>query len=84
MKRKLKRKKTIDPQDTVEATNLQFLIEGKEIEIKETKEKLEEYQEKMRKTQLRYYVFKKIRTVLVQNHFYSQFFLFVSTNETII
>ena len=60
VKRKLKRKKTIDPQDTVEATNLQFLIEGKEIEIKETKEKLEEYQEKMRKTQLRYYVFKKI------------------------
>lgn len=31
-----------------------------EKEIKETKEKLEEYQEKMRKTQLRYYVFKKI------------------------
>ena len=59
-KRKSKRKKTIDPQDTVEASNIQFEISEEEIKINETKEKLEEYQEKMRKTQLRYYVFKKI------------------------
>ena len=56
--RSLKKKKTIDPQDTVIAEHLSFKITEKE--IKETKEKLEEYQEKMRKTQLRYYVFKKI------------------------
>ena len=56
--RSLKKKKTIDPQDTVTAEHLSFKITEKE--IKETKEKLEEYQEKMRKTQLRYYVFKKI------------------------
>ena len=57
----LKRKKTIDPQDTVEANNIQFEIKGEEeFEISDTKDKLEEYQEKMRKTQLRYYVFKKI------------------------
>ena len=56
--RSLKKKKTIDPQDTVIAEHLSFKIAEKE--IKETKEKLEEYQEKMRKTQLRYYVFKKI------------------------
>ena len=60
IKRKSKRKKTIDPQDTVEASNIQFEIAVEEIEINDTKEKLEEYQEKMRKTQLRYYVFKKI------------------------
>ena len=59
LKRNSKRKKTIDPQDTAKANNMQFEISEK-IEIKETKEKLEEYQEKMRKTQLRYYVFKKI------------------------
>ena len=59
LKRNSKRKKTIDPQDTAKANNMQFEIAEK-IEIKETKEKLEEYQEKMRKTQLRYYVFKKI------------------------
>ena len=57
----LKRKKTIDPQDTVEANNIQFEIRGEEeYELSETKDRLEEYQEKMRKTQLRYYVFKKI------------------------
>ena len=55
IQRKPKRKRTIDPQDTLETNNMQFFI-GNE----ETKEKLEEYQEKMRKTQLRYYVFKKI------------------------
>ncbi len=55
IKRKPRRKRTIDPQDTLETNNMQFFI-GNE----ETKEKLEEYQEKMRKTQLRYYVFKKI------------------------
>ena len=60
IKRKSKRKKTIDPQDTVEASSIQFEISAEEIEINDTKEKLEEYQEKMRKTQLRYYVFKKI------------------------
>ena len=60
IKRKSKRKKTIDPQDTIEANNIQFEISGEVIEINDTKEKLEEYQEKMRKTQLRYYVFKKI------------------------
>ena len=59
-KRKLKRKGTIDPQDTVEANNMEFFIGEEELELDETKEKLEEYQEKMRKTQLRYYVFKKI------------------------
>ena len=58
VQRSLKKKKTIDPQDTVTAEHLSFQITEKE--IKETKEKLEEYQEKMRKTQLRYYVFKKI------------------------
>jgi len=58
IQRSLKKKKTIDPQDTVTAEHLSFKITEKE--IKETKEKLEEYQEKMRKTQLRYYVFKKI------------------------
>ena len=51
----LKRKKTMDPQDTVEANNLEFKFSGEEMN-----EKLEEFQEKMRKTQLRYYVFKKI------------------------
>ena len=60
-RRTLKRKRTIDPQDTVEANNIQFEIRGEEeFEISDTKDKLEEYQEKMRKTQLRYYVFKKI------------------------
>ena len=61
-KRKLRRKRTIDPQDTNEANNMEFIINGSEIQfkIKETQEKLEAYQEKMRKTQLRYYVFKKI------------------------
>jgi hypothetical protein len=56
--RSLKKKKTIDPQDTETAAHLSFKLSQKE--IKETKEKLEEYQGKMRKTQLRYYVFKKI------------------------
>ena len=61
-KRKLRRKRTIDPQDTNEANNMEFVINGSEIQfkIKETQEKLEAYQDKMRKTQLRYYVFKKI------------------------
>ena len=57
-KSKLKRKRTLDPQDTIQANNIQF--EFGKIEEKETLEKLEQYQEKMRKTQLRYYVFKKI------------------------
>ena len=56
-KKPLKRKKTIDPQDTKEANKIQFKISG---EVDDFTEKLEEYQEKMRKTQLRYYVFKKI------------------------
>ena len=55
-KNKLKRKKTLDPQDTMEAKNIEFNISQQH----EITEKLEEYQEKMRKTQLRYYVFKKI------------------------
>ena len=61
-RKKFIRKTTIDPQDTREAHNIEFVINGEEIEIEinDTKEKLEEYQEKMRKTQLRYYVFKKI------------------------
>ena len=59
-KRKLKRKNTIDPQDTVEANNIQFEIRGKEEEIKEAKDKLEEYIDKTRKTQLKLYVFIKM------------------------
>ena len=57
-KPKLKRKRTLDPDDTKQANNIQF--EFGEKKEKETMEKLEKYQEKMRKTQLRYYVFKKI------------------------
>ena len=56
----LKRRKTLDPQNTVQAEHIQFVIAGDMMDIQDTKEKLEEYQEKMRKTQLRYYVFKKI------------------------
>ena len=47
-KKPLKRKKTIDPQDTKEANKIQFKISG---EVDDFTEKLEEYQEKMRKTQ---------------------------------
>ena len=60
IKRNPKKKKTIDPQDTIEANHIEFKISAENIDINETKEKLEEYQEKMRKTQLRFYVFKKI------------------------
>ena len=66
VKRSKKKKKTLDPKDTLEANRIQFKISGEKMEmemekeINDTKEKLEEYQEKMRKTQLRYYVFKKI------------------------
>ena len=61
-KRKLKRKRTLDPQETNKAKQIKFAITGEELilGINNTNEKIEEYQEKMRKTQLRYYVFKKI------------------------
>ncbi len=56
----LKRRRTLDPQKTVKAEHIHFAIAGDVMDIQNTQEKLEEYQEKMRKTQLRYYVFKKI------------------------
>ena len=59
-KRSQKRKMTIDPQDTFQAKHISFEFSNRIMELNDTKEKLEEYQEKMRKTQLRYYVFKKI------------------------
>ena len=61
-KRKLKRKRTMDPQETNKVKQIKFDITGEkdELGINNTNEKIEEYQEKMRKTQLRYYVFKKI------------------------
>ena len=52
----------MDPQETNKVKQIKFDITGEEVElgINNTNEKIEEYQEKMRKTQLRYYVFKKI------------------------
>ena len=51
LKRSENRKKTIDPQDTAQAEHINFEISTSSLEIDNTKEKLEEYQEKMRKTQ---------------------------------